>query len=486
MRFHEPPYQRSMSFFAFGFNYESARVQVRDAFALDVSTQTRLYEVLTLEEGSEFVLLSTCNRTEVYLYGTEADVQGIKNAIGIAVGIAWDEEASFMYHDEAAVWHVLRVTSGLKSMVLGDGQILSQVKEAYRLAVHHDRVGAVLHRLMHTAFRAAKRVATETGVTSGAVSVGAAAVAMARNHLEDGGRNGLAGSRIVVLGAGQMSRLILQVLRKQPVRSLILINRTEGRGSELAAAVGAQTVPWEERYGAIRDADVVLAATSSPSPVIEAESVLPKAPGARDTLLIDIGTPRNVEPAVGRIAGHRVLDLDTLNAWIRRTEAHRRAETPAAEAICDELLSEFVAWMFHQQALQPGIQAIRETFEAIRRREIERHHHRFSDTDREELDVLTRSIMQKLLAVPVVRLKSVSPESIDFVNGIRLLQYLFSRPRCDDAPEGETLAEPDRLLPREQAAGDDLLSRWLADPDSALSAVLTGPEFAADTHRTPS
>jgi len=140
-----------------------------------------------------------------------------------------------------------------------------------------------------------------------------------------------------------------------------------------------------------------------------------------------------------------VYDLDALRAWTNRVEAQRGAEVPEAKAICDELMSEFVTWVFHQQALQPAIQAIRSTFNAIRTQEIDRHHQRFSDVDREELDQLTRSIMQKLLAVPIVRLKNVEPDSIDFVRGIELLRVLFDRPdECEDAestPGTNTSAE---------------------------------------------
>ncbi len=450
-----------MSFISFGINYESAPIEVRDAFALDESALRRVYEQAAAASGAEFVLLSTCNRTECYLYGEAPDVKAVQQAWRTAAGADWPEAHAFELWDEAAVGHVLQVACGLRSMVLGDGQILSQVKAAYRLADDCERVGAVMHRLMHTAFRAAKRVAAETGVTSGTVSVASAAVAMARAHLDEQGRPGLEGARVVVLGAGKMASLALQVLHKMGAAEILLANRTPARGEALAARFGARVLPWERRYEALAQADVVFVATGSEAPVVQADRLPRRAAGG---LLVDLATPRNVAPEAAFHEGYRVLDLDHLNAWIGRMEARRRTQAPLAAAICDELLVDFVTWMFHQQALQPGIQTIRDTFEAIRLREIERHHHRFSGVDRHELDVLTRSIMQKLLAIPIVRLKHVGPEHLDFARGIHLLQYLFSQPACE---EGGAPA------PQAPELWRTLTARWPepADPEAPASAA---------------
>lgn len=413
-------------------------MDVCETFALDAEARQQFYRSLSADSSPELILLSTCNRTEVYLYGSEADVVAARRLLSSQAGRSWPEGEDFTFRDEAAVRHVLQVASGMRSLVPGDNQILAQVKEAYREAVDADTVDMVLHRLMHTAFRAAKRVASETSLSDGAASVSTAAVAMARDYFEARTKTGLDGRRVLLVGAGQMGQLALHALRKYEPAAVAITNRSLGRVQAVAERTGAEVVPWERRYEAARKADLVIVATGAEIPVLVADR-MPARDATAETpvFVVDIAMPRNVEPALATLSGYALCDLDDLQAWVDGVEERRRAEMPAAEEICETLLSEFVSWVFHQEALQPAIQAIRDTFDSIRFQEIERHAHRFSETDREELEKITQSILQKVLAVPIVRLKSVDPESIDFVRGIRLLSTLFSRPGCEDE-EGST------------------------------------------------
>ena len=438
-----------MTFHAFGLNHETAPVQVRERFALGEDTLRHLYAHLYAADVRDLLILSTCNRTEVYLFGTEQDVATVQSALGLQARRTWPEAESFHHRDEAAIRHTLHVVCGLKSLVLGDAQILSQTKDAYRLADDEGCVGTVMHRLMHTAFRAAKRAINETALTSGAATVSGIAVAAARAHFESVGGSGLRGRQALVVGAGQMGQLALQALTKEKnLASLAVTNRSDKRAQTAADLIRADVVAWERRYEAVRDADVVIAATSAEESVLRAEALLPRPPGKADVLLVDIAVPRNIDRAIDALPGYTVIDLDRLNAKLVQVEAVRRQEVPKAEAICDELLGDFTTWFFHQQALQPTIHAIRATFEDIRLQEIERHRHRFAEESEKELDRLTRSIMQKLLAVPVVRLKDVDPESVDFVRGIKLLHSLFARPTCEDASvEGQVAASPEEQKP---------------------------------------
>ncbi len=433
-----------MTFYAFGLNHESASVEVTEAFALDEAARQRLYQSIKLQGDAELILLSTCNRTEAYLYGELADISQVRNALAKHAGQPWPHDNAFLLEDEPAVRHLLELTSGLRSLVLGDAQILAQMKDAYRGAVEADTVDTLLHRLMHTAFRAAKRVANETALASGAASVSSAAVAMARDHFHDLTGGSLDGRRVLLIGAGKMGRLALTAMRSYAPSSITVTNRSADRANEVASTYNADPALWADRHELVAAADVVIVATGAPDPVLT-PAHMPAASGDASTLLIDISMPRNIDPRVDKLAGYTVYDLDALQAWTNRVEAQRGAEVPEAKAICDELMSEFVTWVFHQQALQPAIQAIRSTFNSIRTQEIDRHHQRFLDVDREELDQLTRSIMQKLLAIPIVRLKNVEPDSIDFVRGIELLRVLFDRPdECDDAesiPNSSTSAE---------------------------------------------
>lgn len=436
-----------MTFYALGLNHETAPVAVREAFALDEARLRALYQSLGDTPHAERMVLSTCNRTEVYLYGTEAEVVRIRTALAALAGHPWPEAMAFQLEDEAAVQHLLYVACGLRSMVLGDAQILAQVKDAYRVAVEEDQVGSILHRLLHTAFRAAKRVIHETALTDGTASVAGTAVALALEHVAPTGASDLKGRRVLVLGAGEMGRAAARLLAVQAPDELIITNRTREAAETLAAGIGATVAAWDERYAAIQNADVVLVTTGAETPVLLASEMPALAENQPPKLLIDLAIPRNVDPALDAAAGYEVIDLDVLHREVEAVQTQRQAEVPAAQQICAELLQEFVAWVFHQQGLQPAIEAIRDSFEAIRLQEIERHHHRFEGADREELDRLTRSIMQKLLAIPIVRLKNVHPDSVDFVRGIKLLQALFTRADCEDE---SALAVPPLEQQREQ------------------------------------
>lgn len=440
-----------MTFYALGLNHETAPVAVREAFALDEARLRALYQSLGNTAHAERMVLSTCNRTEVYLYGTEAEVVRIRTALAALAGHPWPAALAFQLEDEAAVEHLLYVACGLRSMVLGDAQILGQVKDAYRIAVEEDQVGSILHRLLHTAFRAAKRVIHETALTDGTASVAGTAVALALEHGTPTGTSDLKGRRVLVVGAGEMGRVAARLLAVQAPDELIITNRTREAAETLAAGIGATVAAWDERYEAIRNADIVVVTTGAETPVLLASEMPALSENhpenQRPKLLIDLAIPRNVDPALDATAGYEVIDLDVLHREVEAVQTQRQAEVPAAQQICAELLQEFVAWVFHQQGLQPAIEAIRDSFEAIRLQEIERHHHRFEGADREELDRLTRSIMQKLLAIPIVRLKNVHPNSVDFVRGIKLLQALFTRADCEDE---SALAVPPLEQQREQ------------------------------------
>lgn len=424
-----------MRFYAIGLNHECTSLERTETFALSAEEQEALYANLGLSPDAEVVVLSTCNRTEAYLYGTEADLRQVKALLGQAAGTRWPEETAFKERDEAAIRHLLQVTSGLRSVVLGERQIFAQMKEAYERAVDVGGVHSIMHRLFHTAFRAAKRVSAETGLARGAASVSTAAVEMARRDLVETGADGLEDSDVVLVGAGKMGRLALEALVDESPRSLAVINRSPDRARAVANTFGGETEAWANRHEAVANADLALVATGASDPIVRAPA-LPSTGGP--TLVVDVAMPRNVDSAVDDCPGYRLYDLDDLEAWTAEVREQRADAVPKAESICEDLLEDFVTWVFHQQALQPAIQAIRRTFDAIREQEVDRHAHR-TDMDREEVDRLTESIMQKLLAVPIVRLKNVDPESIDFVQGIELLRALFAP--SDEEAAGRSLPD---------------------------------------------
>ena len=430
-----------MTFHAFGLNYETASVPVREAFALSHAAVSQFYAALPEAFEAEVILLSTCNRTEVYLFGSEADASIVRDALASRAGIPWPEAAAFSKQDEAAVLHVLRVASGVASQVLGDAQILAQTKTAYRLAVDADRVGAVLHRLMHSAFRAAKRVRTETSLTDGAASVSSVAVQAARLHFEQTTGEGLANRHVLLVGTGHMGIAALRALRSIGVGHITLTNRSRDSAVAAACEFEARVIDWEDRHAAAAEADLVLVASGAPEPILLAGALPDRVSGT--TLVVDVALPRNVDPEVASRGGYSLVDLDALNCWRERTVSARTSAAPAAETICQESLREFVSWVMHHEALRPALHALRDTFEAIRQQAVEQHAHRFADGDRAEVELLTQSILQKLLAVPIVRLKATDPDSLDFARGVRFLSHIFSRPDCEDeSARDATLALP--------------------------------------------
>lgn len=436
------------TFFACGLNHETAPVAVREAFALTTSVRQRLYEDVVLSDDAEWMLVSTCNRTEAFLYGTPADLELIRQAMAQAAGRAFPAEHAFLLAGEEAVLHLLEVTSGVRSLIPGDAQIFSQVKQAYRMAVESDTVGTVLHRLLHTAFHGAKRVFHETNLMRGTASVPAAAVQAACTFLgAPHERPALAGKRVLVIGAGEVARLLLSILRSHEPAGVTLTNRSQAHAACLAAGSRITLVGWEDRYTALRDADVVFVATGAAVPVLTADAMPRPAPVERPRLLVDLAVPRNVDPAIDRLPGYHVVDLDRLGNNASDALTLRSTALPQAKEICRSELEEYLSWFGHHQQMQPFLRQVRSTFDAIRRQEIERHSHRLTGVDRAELDRLTASIMQKLLALPVVRLKSMSPASRDFEHGIRLLHALFTSPGCDEMP-AHALAPDDDLHDR--------------------------------------
>lgn len=455
-----------MTFHAVGLNHEHASVEQTDAFALTKEAQRSLYDDLILSEEGEVVVLSTCNRTEAYLYGTGADVKRVVKALQRAADAEWPSNDAFRYRDEAAVRHVLQVTSGLRSMVLGDSQILAQVKAAYQRAVDANQVHSLLHRLMHTAFRAAKRVSTETTLLEGAASVSTAAVEMSRRSLRERTPPlSLSEARVLLVGAGKMGQLALNAMPSDSPAQLLVTNRSPDRARIVAETHDAQVVDWDDRHDVASEVDLVVVATGAPEPILQANALSNSTHGA-PTLFVDIARPRNVDPRLDRVPGCVVHDLDDLNEWTAEVQARRESAVPTAKEICEALLGDFVTWVFHQQALQPAIQAIRETFDTIREQEVDRHAHR-TDMDRAEVERLTKSIMQKLLAVPIVRLKNVDPDSIDFVQGIKLLHALFA----PTEEGGRALPEPDEDVQPTLSDAPSACPYLTHDPDASGRAT---------------
>ena len=470
-----------MTFYALGVNYLRAPVAIREAFASDWENGRNAYAGVSLHPGSEVVLLSTCNRTEAYLYGVEDDVRAVQQALARHAGRAWPEDMAFLHRDEEAIRHVFEVAAGMKSMVPGDVHIYFQLKEAYAAAVEQDCVDTTMHRLLHTAFRTAKRVINETGLSGNNASVPVRAAEVVRSRMQSGTRETTSSSAgVLVIGAGRIGREVGEALRMLGVERLAFANRTGERARDAAERHRAGYVAWEDRHHVAARAEAVVVATSSPEPVLRRDAFAQERSDA-PLLAIDISVPRGVDETIGALPGVELVTIDQLEQAETRTEEALRTELGHAGRIVDDMVGEYVSWALLHESLQPAIQAIAETFEAIRAQEVGKYRQRFSEDSREQLDDLTRSIVQKLLAVPVVRLKSVNPERIDFAHGVRLLQHLFLREDCDDeeAPAASaSRARPAAEDPGMRPTAAPRANRLLPDAEREFPDAVRDPDFA--------
>lgn len=414
-----------------GLSHHTAPLDVRERFTFEVPSATRLLLDTATSPVREVVLLSTCNRTELYLLA-EADVNVAAAAtapLSEAAGYTEDQAAGYLYchrgHD--TVRHLFRVVSSLDSMVVGEAQIQGQVRDAYEQAARvpgmHRVVGPVLTRLFQSALCVGGRVRSETALGEGAASVPAAAVELARKVF-----GSLKGRRALVLGAGEMSALTLESLRGDGVRSLTIASRTESHAARLAERLGGTTVTMDGLAGVLPAVDIIASATSSPEPVLTRGLLEAALPERRHPLfIIDMAVPRDVEPAVGEMEGIFLYDLDDVQQIVEANLERRRAEIPAAEALIDEAVEEFWGW-YASLSVVPTIRALRGGAEALRRAELAKalrgRLQDLNEDQRQAVEVLTRQLFNKMLHEPTTRLRQAAGNG----RGLAMVQaarYLF-------------------------------------------------------------
>jgi glutamyl-tRNA reductase len=384
----------------------------------------------------EGVLLSTCNRTEFYLVEGERDAAP---AVWHLLSERLGEEASgfgYVRRDRDAVAHLFHVTSGLDSMVLGEAQIHGQVRDAWSIC--RSESGAVLNRLFQSALQVAGRVRSETAVGRGAASVSSAALQLARQIF-----GSLAGRRAMVLGAGEMAELALACLVDEGVRAAIVANRTYDRARELAARYGAAAMHYDECWASLGDVDVLLCSTASPRPVVTLDRVRDALARRRDRPLciLDIALPRDVEAAVGALDNVFLYDLDDLRAVVTSNAERRRAELPGAEELIAGEVERYWAWLAGLAAV-PVLTRVRVEMERVREREVAhalRRLEHLPPDDRAVVEHLSRSLMNKFLHEPSVRLRAAAANGrgLGVVDAVR---YLFG---LDDARADESASVRD-------------------------------------------
>jgi len=405
-----------------GISHQGAALAVRERIAYRPAELLPTLEALRGESGlREGVLLSTCNRTELYALEGDADaVPAIWRTLSSRLG----EEASaygYVRRDRDAVSHLFHVASGLDSMVLGEAQIHGQVRDAW--AACRSESGAVLNRLFQTSLLVAGRVRNETTIGRGAASVSSAALQLARQIF-----GSLAGRRAMVLGAGEMAELALECLVNEGVRAAIVANRTYERAQALAARHGALAMHYDQCWASLHEVDVLLCSTSAPRPVVTLERVGPAITGRRDRPLciLDIAVPRDVDPSVGTLDNVFLYDLDDLRAVVTTNVERRRAEVPTAEELIAKEVERYWEW-FAGLSTVPVLTHFRGEMDRLREREVAtalRQLDHLAPADRAVVEQLSRSLMNKFLHGPTVRLRAAAANGrgLGIVDAVR---YLF-------------------------------------------------------------
>jgi glutamyl-tRNA reductase len=398
--------------FVAGMNHRSAPVALREQLALE---EDKIREILADLAGrgllDEVMIISTCNRVEVY--GVAAVPGEARTAafgrLGSHRGLTWRDLEPHVYTStgDEAVLHAFRVAASLDSLILGEPQILGQVKDAFALAQSTGTAGPVLHALMHRTFAAAKRVRTETEVGRLAVSVSYAAVELARKIFD-----GLEGRAVLLLGAGEMSELAARHLVDHGALPLYVANRTWSRAQELARALGGTAVPFEQLAATLALVDIVIASTAAPEPIVTAAQVRAALQGRRNRplFLIDIAVPRNVEPAVNDIENAFCYDIDDLRSVVEANLKERQREALRAQALLEGEVAKF-STRLQQLDVVPTIVSLREKLEAIRRAELERALGRLpgaGEETRRVMEAMSQAIVNKVLHAPMVKLKDSS------------------------------------------------------------------------------
>ena len=421
-----------------GLSHRTAPVEIRERLSItEQAIEDTLQRLRADEQVLEASILSTCNRLEIYtlLRHPDQGVTAIGSFLSAHSGLELDELLPhlFTYHHEEAVAHLMRVAAGLDSLVLGEGQILSQVKKMVRLGQEHRSIGPILNRLLTQAVSTGKRVRTETNLGTGAVSISSAAVELAQ--LKVGQARGvddlvpLDQEQIAVVGAGRMARLLLQHLQAKGARGVVLLNRTVERAELMAAdcpQLPVQCRPLSDLDHCLSTCSLVFTSTAADEPIITAAR-LARLNRRSSLMLIDIGVPRNIAADVADLAGVGAYDVDDLQEVVARNQEARREMAAEAEGLLQEEGRQFLDWWDGLEAV-PVVNRLRVQLEEIREQELQKALSRMgpelSARERKVVEALSKGIINKILHAPTTNLRAPQPRQQRHL-AMKVLQELF-------------------------------------------------------------
>jgi glutamyl-tRNA reductase len=432
-----------MNIIVVGLSHKTATVEIREKVAFSPNQiEKPLGELIRLEGIIEGVIVSTCNRVEIY--ATTRDIAGgiarIKRFMADYHHLTFEALESHLYshHAEAAIRHVFRVASSLDSMVVGEPQILGQIKTSYGYAAEFKSSGIILNRFLHKAFSVAKRVRTETKIASSAVSVAFAAVELAKKILGD-----LSDKTVMLIGAGEMCELAAKHFLNSGAKGVMVTNRTFEKAERLAEEFGGEAVPFESFLEHLHRADIVLSSTGAPHCIIgskDAEEVVKKR-RFKPIFFIDIAVPRDIDPKVDDVENAYLFTVDHLQEIVQANLVQRSLEAEKAEEIINQEIGQFHKWLSTLE-VTPTIVALRNRFDEIRRAELDKTISGWKELPpgaEKRLEALTMAMMNKLLHAPTSCLKQVGQGGrVDlYIDSLRQLFELEALQRDDEELELE-------------------------------------------------
>ncbi len=411
-----------------GLSHKTAPIEMRERLTFPANRQEEALILLTASPSiNEALILSTCNRTELYAVASAVDdgVEAVIDFLADYHALDRHDLMKYLYvvKSDAVVRHLFRVVASLDSMVIGEAQILHQVKEAYDQAFTHGATARAFNKLFRQSFEVGKRVRTETEIGENAVSISYAAIELAKKVFDT-----LAGRTVLVIGAGKMSELTAKHLTSNGVERVFVANRTYERACELAERFCGEAIPYEDLYERMHDSDIVISSTAATEYVVTKQNVASamRGRGGRPLFLIDIAVPRDIDPAVNDLSNVFLYDIDDLNGVVEANLDERMREARRAEAIIDEEIAAFQRWRESLEVV-PTVAAIRAKAEVIRQAEMEKALKRLGGLSEKELqtiEALTCAIVNKMLHGPTARLKSAS-EGADGYTYVETARVLY-------------------------------------------------------------
>ncbi len=418
-----------------GVNHTTAPLEVREKLYMAEDAIPQFLQELRAAGVDEAAVLSTCNRTEVYVSGPSLDqvTKAVNQTLAKSFGITpeWLHKYSYALSFEEAYRHLFLVASGLDSMVVGEPQILGQVKDAYRLAAHSKSTGPFFDKIFNRAFTTAKRVRTETRIGYNPVSISSMAVELSRKIFGEFGQK-----KILVIGAGEMCEIALRQFKKAGVQEVFITNRTFQKAQQLAEEIVGLPHPFEEIPELLLKVDMVLSSTGADKPILDKELIMAvmKKRKHKPLFFIDIAVPRDVEPQVNDIENVYLYDIDDLKELSQAHLSNRLQESERAHAIVDQEVGRFEVWL-KQLDLGPVITQVLERLESIRAREVKKATQRMKQMDDDtvrQIDMLSKAIVNKIAHPHIMMIKkNGSPLVID------VMKNLF-QPEEDDEKDLDT------------------------------------------------